>query len=135
MHATIARADRRASFFGRMAVLCVVLIGANTGCAPTRRSPFVAQEDVTITVQIDNRAFQDATVHAVWPGRRLRLGTVTGATKANYTIQLDRSVLLRFELNLLAGPRCNTREIWADPGDIIVLEIDARFMSGPDCLR
>ena len=135
MHGTIARVDRRASVAGRMAVLCMVLAGANFGCAAARRSPFVAREDATIRVQIENRAFQDATVHAIWPGRRLRLGTVTATMTANYTLQVDRSVLLHFDFDLLAGPNCTTRQIWADPGDIIVLEINSRFIDGPDCLR
>ena len=132
MRGTIARIDRRASVAGRMAVLCIVLAGGSFGCAQ-RRNPFVNPEDATVRVQIDNRAFQDATVHAIWPGRRLRLGIVTGATSANYRLPLDRSVLLHFELDLLAGPRCTTREIWADPGDTIVLEIDARFINGFGC--
>ena len=135
MHGTIACVDRRASVAGRMTLLCLVLAGANSGCAPAARSPFVAPGEAVVRIQVDNRAFQDATIHAIWPGRRLRLGIVTGATTANYTIPLDRSVLLRFELDLLAGPRCGTREIWADPGDIILLEIDSRFTTGPDCLR
>jgi hypothetical protein len=117
-----------------MAVLCIVLAGGSFGCAAARRNPFVAPEDATITIQVDNRNFQDATVHAIWPGQRRRLGTVTGITTANFKLQLDRSVLMHFELRLLAGPRCRTREIWADPGDIIVLEIDSRFVSGPDCV-
>ena len=132
MHGRVARVERRASVAGRMAVLCMVLAGGTFGCAAAR-NPFVSPEDATIRVQIDNRAFQDATVHAIWPGRRLRLGIVTGVTTANYTLPLDRSVFLQFELDLLAGPRCTTRQIWADPGDIILLEIDSRFINGFDC--
>ena len=135
MHGTMARVDRCASAGGRMAVLCMVLAGASLGCAPTLRSPFVGREDATIRVQIDNRSFEDATVHAVWPGRRLRLGTVIGSMSATYTLQLDRSVLLHFEIDLLAGPECRTQQIWADPGDIILLEIDRRFINGFDCVR
>lgn len=135
LHGKISRVNRLASVSGRVAVLFIVLAGSSFGCGAARRSPFVAPEDATIRIQVDNRNFLDATVHAIWAGGRRRLGTVTGTTTGNFTLRLDRSVLLHFELRLLAGPRCSTRGIWADPGDIIVLEIDPRFVSGPDCLR
>ncbi len=135
LHGTIARIDRRASVAGRMAVLCLVLVGGSFGCAGAGRSPFVSAEDATITIEVDNRNFSDATIHAVWPGQRRRLGTVTGTTTANFRLPWDRSILISFELRLLGGTRCRTREIWADPGDIIVLQIDSRFGSGPDCIR
>ena len=77
--------------------------------------------------------FEDATVHAIWPGRRLRLGTVIGSMSATYTLQVDTSVLLHFKIALLAGPNCTTQQIWADPGDIILLEIDRRFINSFDC--
>ena len=133
MHGTTALVHRCASAVGRMAVLCVVLAGAGFGCASAPRSPFLGQDETTIRIEIDNRIFGDATVHAIWPGQRRRLGTVTGATTATFRIEWVRSVLLRFEIDLLAGPECGTPEIWADPGDIIVLNIDTRFMNGPYC--
>ena len=135
MHRTMARVDRRGSGVGRMTILSMVLAGVSFGCAPSLNSPFVDVSEETVQIQIDNRGFDDATVHAIWPGRRIRLGTVSGTLSANYTLSLDRSVLLQFEIDLLAGPECITPQIWADPGDIIVVEIDARLFGGADCLE
>ena len=133
MHRTMRRVETCSSAAGRMAVLWMVLAGATFGCAGSRESPFTNREDSTVRVQIDNRGFEDATVHAIWAGRRLRLGTVTATMSANYTLPVGSSVLLHFEIDLLAGPECITDQIWADPGDIIVLEVDRRYFRGGNC--
>ncbi len=133
MRGTIARVERRAAA-GRMAVLSVVLVGAGFGCSHTQPSPFRDASETTIHIEIDNRGFEDATVHAIWSGGRRRLGTVTGAMTVDYTLALDRSVLMHFEIDLLNGPECITQQIFADPGDIILLQIDSRFLGGGDCL-
>ena len=124
MHGTMTRAGRAASAAGRIAMLCVVLIGAGFGCASTR-SPFVAQGDARINIEVINRGFQDATLYAIHAGLRNRLGTVTGTRTANYMLPWSYAEQLQIEIRLLAGPRCTTREIWADPGDIIFLEIQS----------
>ena len=134
MRGTSPRVDRRASAAGRMAVLFMVLTGAGFGCVSTQRSPFVDPSETTIHIEIDNRGWEDATVHAIWSGGRRRLGTVTGTMRADYTLALDRSVLMHFEIDLLNGPECITQQIFADPGDIILLQIDRRFLGGADCL-
>ena len=124
MHGTVTRAGRRASAAGRIAVLFVVLIGAGFGCSPSR-SPFVGQDGGRITIEVINHSFDDATLHATWPGQRRRLGTVTGTRTANYMLPWSHSALIRIEIRLLAGPGCTTRETWADPGDIILVEIQS----------
>jgi len=108
----------------------MVLAGASLGCAPqTRNAPIGAREDATIQVVVDNRAFGDATIHAVWPGRRLRLGTTIGHTTAEYLVELGTSVLSSFERGLLGGRGCVTEQIWADPGNIIILEITGEYLA------
>ena len=127
MHGIIASVEGRAFATGRTAVLCMVLAGASFGCAGTPRSPFIDPEDARIQIEVLNRNFQDATLHAIWPGGRQRLGTVIGITTAEYRLAWPISAVLQIEIDLLAGPECTTRGIMADPGDIIVLEIDAHF--------
>ena len=124
MHGIIVRVERRAFATGRTAVLCMVLACASFGCA-TPRSPLVDPEDARIHIEVLNRNFQDATIHAIWPGNRQRLGTVIGITTAEYRLPWAFSGILQIEIDLLAGPECTTRGIMADPGDIIVVEIDA----------
>ena len=124
MHGTMTRAGRRASAAGRIAVLCVVLIGAGLGCASTR-SPFIAQEDARINIEVINHGFQDVTLHAIWSGQRVRLGRVSGTRTANFMLPWDWTVGLRIHIDELAGRECTTREIWANPGDIILLEIQS----------
>ena len=114
-------------------LLFMVLAGASAGCAPSQARS-LARDAGTMQVLIENRAFENATVHAVWPGQRLRLGTVTGHTTAEFTVELATSVLLSFEIDLFAGRDCTTDQIWADPGDIIVLEISPEFVNSASCL-
>ena len=128
MHGTSARVGRRGSAAGPIAVLCVVLAVSGFGCAGRGSgSPFVSQEDARIQIEVINHGFQDATLHALWLGRRVRLGTVTGTRTANFMLPWDWSVELRIEIDLLAGGSCTTRPIWTDPGDIILLEIQSRL--------
>ena len=126
MHGIIALVEGRAFAIGRTAVLCVVLAGASFGCG-TAGSPFVDPEDERIQIEVLNRHFQDATLHAIWPGNRRRLGTVIGVTTAEYRLPWTFSAVLQIEIDLLAGLGCTTRGIMVDPGDIIVVEIDAQF--------
>jgi hypothetical protein len=127
MHGIIVRVEGRAFATGRTAVLCMVLAGTSFGCAATPRSPFVDPEDARIHIEVLNRNFLDATLHAIWPGGRRRLGTVIGITTAEYRLPWTFSEILQIEIDLLAGPGCITRGILANPGDIILVEIDPQF--------
>ncbi len=137
MHETVTGVGRCTSILGRVAVLCVLPVAA-FGCRSNSGSesaaPFVSQGDGRITVEVENVGYYNATLYAVWPGRRRRLGTVTGTRTASFILPWDRSIEFRVEINLLAGPSCLTRQIWADPGDIIVLRLTNRIMRDPDCL-
>ena len=119
---------------GRLVVLAVVLAGTGFGCsAPSQASPFGSPEDARIIIEVDNRNFLDATLHAVWPGNRTRLGTVIGITSANFRLAWSGADLLQIEIDLLAGPSCITEPISANPGEIIVLDIPSVLQVGRDC--
>ena len=122
----IVRVEGRAFATGRTAVLCMVLAAAGFGCG-SQRSPLGDPAEARIQIEVLNRNFQDATIHAIWPGNRRRLGTVIGITTAEYRLPWTASDILQIEIDLLAGPECTTRGIIANPGDIIVVEIDAWF--------
>jgi len=133
MRGTIMGVGRRAFAAGRVLVLGVVLAGAGLGCS-TRRTPFISQADARLNIEIINHNFQDVTVFANWLGVRRRLGTVSGTRTANYMIPWDRSLELQLEVDMLASPGCITRPIWANPGDVIVLEVQSRI-NRLDCFR
>ena len=118
------RVRRPASTAWRLVALGIVVAGL--GCGGGRgggRSPFVGQEDARITIEVVNHGFQDITLHAIWLGRRVRLGTVTGTRTGNFMMPLSYSVELQFRIDVLAGQSCTTRPIWTDPGDNILLQI------------
>jgi hypothetical protein len=133
MRENSAYPGRRASAAAqRVAVLAVVL--ACVGCGASRtRSPFVSQSDQRINIEVVNYNFNQITLHAVWPGRRVRLGIVNASGTTNFMLPWDGSDLLSLEIHVLAGDDCVTPQIWADPGDIIVLEIQSRIRYGLDC--
>ena len=124
MRGTIAGFGGRASLGGRIAGFAMVLAVSGFGCAG-RESPFVSQADARIHIEVINHGFEDATLHAVWVGKRIRLGTVSGTRTANYMVPWSQGDLIRIEIKLLAGPECITREIWAEPGVTLVLEIQS----------
>ncbi len=124
MHEMIARVGRRASPAGRISVVAIALAVAGLGCAGRGGGdPFLSQADARINIEVVNHSFQDATVHAVWPGQRRRLGIVSATNTANFMLPWTYNDMLRIEIRLLAGRRCTTRQIATDPGDIIFLEI------------
>lgn len=109
--------------YGLIAVLGVVLSGAGLGCSTTSRSPFVSAEDARINIEVTNFAFEDATLHVSWSGRRRRLGIVIGTQTAEFILPWDAIEEIRIEIDLLAYGRCTTRAVLASPGDVILLEI------------
>ena len=136
MYETIARIVSCVPLAVRTAGLAIVLTAV--GCSSGGRgsgSPFRSQAESRISVEVINTGFTDATLHAFWPGKRVRLGTVTGTRTSTFRLPWEASQVIQFEISLLAGSECFTREMWADPGDIIVLEITNQIMRDPDCLR
>jgi hypothetical protein len=107
----------------RIAVFGILLSSSGLGCGTTAGTPFISQEDARINIEVINHGFEDATLHVIAAGQRIRLGTTIGATTANFMLPWDASLEIHIEIDLLAGGSCNTRSIWADPGDNILLEI------------
>ena len=118
-----AEGDSRVRKYGRIAVFGIVLSSSGLGCGTMAGTPFISQEDARINIEVINHGFEDATLHVMAAGRRIRLGTAIGATTANFMLPWDTSLEMHIEIDLLASGSCNTRPIWADPGDNILLEI------------
>ena len=118
-----------------LAALVVIAACATPGRTVEREQPFtrepVGEERIRINVQNDN--FMDARLYAVGLGKRYQLGVVTGKQQAVLSIPWDFSEPLRIEIDLLAGPKCTTRTIDADPGDTFELRIEAVLSRSSAC--
>ena len=133
MRVNIARFGRRVAAL-RVAILAVVLTGASLGCGATRpESPFGSGAAERLDVQVLNRSFLDATLYAVWPGKRIRLGSVVGTQSATFRLPWNGTELLQIEINQFTGPSCLTDWIIAVGGEVIFVEIPAQLRVGIDC--
>lgn len=129
MHGAIARMSRQALVAGRMAVLGVVLTAGSFGCGGSRAEgdPMISQGDARLNIEIRNNNLQNITVHVISLGRRQRLGMVFGTQTETYFLPWDRGREIQIELDMLAAGECFTRQIWADPGDHIFMEIESHI--------
>lgn len=117
--------------------LCAAVVLPGCANRSASLSPFSAAlaERNEIRVDVLNNNFSDATLWAIIENaRRVRLGNVTGKTDAVFTMPWDwTNQNLKIEIDLVAGPRCVTRAIPVDPGDILQLEIKPTFLQTAGC--
>lgn len=120
------------------AVLCAALIVTLAACASPKRSdaprPFVEARPSTVRLLVQNRNFSDVRLYAVGLGTRKALGTVTGKQDAEFTLDWPGHGPLQIVIDMVAGPRCTTAKMLADPGDILELQIAVVF-SDTTCRR
>ncbi len=118
-------------------MLHFIMLLALTSCATSAGGREEAwRGDGEIRIDILNHNFADATIWVfVRDAHRERLGTVTGKTDETYVLDWDFTQPLSLEIKLLAGPRCLTRSIDVDPGDILQLEIQAVFRETHWCVN
>jgi hypothetical protein len=100
--------------------LAVALV---TGGATPRvgRAP-LDQDHRGISIEVRNDNFHDATVYAVRPGLRQRIGLVGGLGKAKFSFQWPEGDL-RLEIDLLANGRYYTQVMDVREGDDLQLTI------------
>ena len=110
-----------------LAALVVIAACATPGRGVERQEPFTRESlgEDRIRVHVQNDNFSDARLYAVGTSARHPLGVVTGKQLAVLDIPWDFSQPLRIEIDLLAGPKCTTRIINADPGDELDLRIES----------
>lgn len=111
------------------------LSGLSATCAlPGHREPALGRAGSgQIRIEVINRNFSDATLWAISPGGRQRLGIVTGKTDATFTLDWDFSQPLQIEIDLLAGERCVTAPLQVDPGDVLELQIEVELRRTAFC--
>jgi hypothetical protein len=81
----------------------------------------------SVRIEVLNLNFSDARLTALRDGRRTSLGIVGGKQEGQFTIPWEYPQELRIEINLLAGPTCQTEAMPVDPGDILELQITEIF--------
>jgi hypothetical protein len=118
-----------------LAMLLVVAACATPGQVVERGSPFsdTPLDEDRIRVHVQNDNFADARLYAIGRGVRRHLGTVTGKQVAVMDIPWTFGDPLRIEIDLLAGPKCTTRTIDADPGDELDLRIESILANTSTC--
>jgi hypothetical protein len=77
----------------------------------------------------------DATLWALTPGTRKKLGVVTGKREQVFDVPWPHATDLSMEIDILSGPRCTTEALLVDPGDEIDLIIDMEMLNSPLCAR
>lgn len=121
------------------ASLLLILAPLAGGCfqnPPPSATPFGEEPaDRSIRIFVTNLNFMDATLWALTPGTREKLGVVTGKREAIYTLPWRNYTDLKIEIDILAGPRCTTEALPVDPGDDIELIIDQDMINSPLCKR
>ena len=110
--------------------LVALLAFAASACATSgsTSNPFSERGGAeSVRIQVLNLNFSDARLTALRDGRRMSLGVVGGKQEGQFTIPWEYPQELRIEINLLAGPTCQTEALPVDPGDILELQITEIF--------
>ena len=111
-------------------------LGGGGAAAGDAEDPFSSSTSrpSQIRIEVQNLNFQDARLYALRSsGTRVSLGSVGGKTDAVFDVDWQFNMDLRIEINLLAGPRCTTRPIQVQPGDILQLQIASVFSQSRAC--
>ena len=105
------------------AAACMALMAcASGGNTP---NPFEASEagGGRIQIRVENTQFNDATLHALTEGARIRLGRVSGKSTETFRIDWPFVRDLRVEISLLASDTYTTPRLTVSPGEGIRLMI------------
>jgi hypothetical protein len=110
----------------KLVILAGVLPLTALGCGLAGGSgydEFAPEPSREVTLTVTNQNFYDATLHAVWPSYRVRLGVVSGNTEKTFTFRWERTEL-RILIGLQSVGTQLTQVMAVDPGDELELVID-----------
>ena len=116
--------------------LSLVALAGLSGCAggTPASDPFGGGfgEPRPVRVEVVNNNFNDATIWAVYPADRVRLGTVSGKSQSNFNLRTRTAEPVYMEIDMVGGNRCVTDQLTVDEGDVLRLEIpvEMRTMTG-----
>lgn len=105
----------------------LLLVLALSSCAiGTRPDPFRRGGEAAggrVLLRAENLSFNDATLHALGPRGRTRIGTISGKASQTLSIPWTGFGDLRIEIDLLAGGSYTTSGVSVYPGDQVYLLI------------
>ncbi len=102
------------------ALILALAVAGSPGAV--RASPGTAPPRGEISLQVQNDNFNDATVYAVRPGLRQRVGWVSGLGKDSFSFRWPMGEL-RVEIDLFAAGRYYTEVVEVGEGDELQLTI------------
>jgi hypothetical protein len=121
---------------GNGLALAAFLLLTNAGCGTKGRSPFAGpaeRGEEQIQIRIENHNFNDANVHALRGGERIRLGTATGKSDEDFRVRWNVTLPVEFEISLVGGGSCRVPSMMVDPGDRVWVRIPSQI-TGPECI-
>jgi hypothetical protein len=109
------------------AALAFVAAVMQAGCAETRGGPWETSPAAEVELQVHNDNFLDVAIYALQNGGRVRLGSVTGKSRAALKIPASAVVRadgFRLEVDPVGSPETYvTERILASPGSVVVLDV------------
>lgn len=125
---------RHAVRAGRILAVALLLGGCTAG-GRGADDPFAAPSERPgqgrVQVRVENQNFNDATVHALRGGERVRMGDVTGNSERSFTVRWNFTLPIEFEIDLIGGQGCRVRPMSVDPGDRVWVRIPTRLNMSP----
>lgn len=101
----------------------------------TASNPFDRQsDDTTVSVEIQNRNFSDATVYVIRMGQPIRMGVVSSQNREVFSLPWPASLPLRIEARFLGGQRCTSQEILVNDGARVIVELPANLSLNGVCI-
>ncbi|MCH1571319.1 MAG: hypothetical protein L7S64_08240 [Longimicrobiales bacterium] len=117
-------------------LLCAGLSACATGSADIAEDPYAftsTNRPPRVRIVVRNMNFNDVRLFALSPSGRTSIGHVGGKQESEFEIDWRMSAFMSIEINMVAGPKCQTQEMQVDPGDILELQIAVVFQQTAGC--
>ena len=105
----------RASRWGAAAAVALVLACGGRNASPPASPEAPGFDELAVTLAVENRNFNDATVYAFDGGVRQRVGRVTGKTSATFTFKWF-SPQLQMIIDFTGGGNLASERLIINPG-------------------
>jgi hypothetical protein len=108
-----------------LALASAGVLAGLSGCATSGApSPFDADRTPNrLEIRVDNISFSDATIFAVTPARRTRLGIVSGKSSRRFTLEWESLQEIQIEVDLLASQRFVSPSFAIAPGEFLEVQV------------